>query len=1160
MSKKVYLPGPEYVRAEYQRRLREALWSKATLDWKLHDYQKEIYKHIRAQEKNPQNVFVLHASRRLGKSFLLCIIAVEDCLAKENRVIKYCASSAKQIREFILPMMSDIFIDCPKRLKPKFFKNALTYTFKNGSTLLLHGLDEGRAEGVRGAKADKVIVDEAGFVDNLSYVVKSILLPMTLTTKGQTILSSNSPLTPSHDFCQIFTPEAQATQSYCKRTIFDNKTLTQEDIDRSAAQMGGYDNTDFRREYLCEFTVDVNLALVPEFDKNKQEVIKTAKLPQFYKPFVTLDLGFNDGTGAVFGYYDFERATIVIQDEYLARGQNSETISKICRLKEISLWGEDNKPLRMADGQPLSISDLSTTHKYNVGKANNQNLEAGINAIRLQVQSHTLEIDPRCTQLIHQMQTGLWDKSRTKFARPAVGNHNDLIAALMYFVRHVPKQNPFPVGYGFDSRNMQQRNRSAFSEQQQVWINLFGPKRWYMSNKNPETYWAGLPADELGGYLSDKVEQYYNFVFRFGILDRWRRCYLAYYGFSESGADTSRLNQVGTNGEQYVLKINQFRSILQNILVLTTAQPPAVAPKATNTDSKSLNQTLLARGVIDYYIKEKKLERYLLEAAEFSLIAGEGFVTELWDPLAGNQIGVNPETQKPFYDGDIKFASYHPIDIIRECNTDTNAAPKWYVIRSFENKYDLAARRPDLADEIIALTKKADYMSRYHYVNYDNNSDDIPVYTFYHEETDALPNGRMFQFLTPDLYMIDSGLPYKHVPVYRMSPGKLHGTPFGFTVAYDLMGIQKALDSLQSVIATNQNNYGIQNIVAERGSEVNAQALGQGLNLIEHNQGTAPPAPLNLVQTPTEIFSQSGYYENQMETLSGINATARGNPEESLKSGTALALVASQAIQFNSGLQRSYNNLTEDTCTGIIEMLQMFAKAPRIAQIAGKSNRAKVKEFVGEDLNLISRVTVESVNPISQTLAGRVQMAQDLLQIPGAIKTPQHYFEVIQTGTLEPLIEHETSQMLYIRSENEELSDGGKCSAVLTDQHLLHIKEHATVLDSIDARRNVQIIQNVTAHINEHIAILKSPDPNVQAILISLGQQSLGQPPAQPAPHPMPAQPQRTGMPAQVSIVSPGANAATQHLDKPKLPNLPPNSPPQLQQAHETLIGNVQNS
>ena len=53
-----------------------------------------------------------------------------------------------------------------------------------------------------------------------------------------------------------------------------------------------------------------------------------------------------------------------------------------------------------------------------------------------------------------------------------------------------------------------------------------------------------------------------------------------------------------------------------------------------------------------------------------------------------------------------------------------------------------------------------------------------------------------------------------------------------------------------------------------------------------------------------------------METLSGVNSVARGNPEASLQSGTALAMVQSQALQFMSGLQQSYIQLIEDVGTG----------------------------------------------------------------------------------------------------------------------------------------------------------------------------------------------------------------------------------------------------
>jgi hypothetical protein len=669
-------------------------------------------------------------------------------------------------------------------------------------------------------------------------------------------------------------------------------------------------------------------------------------------------------------------------------------------------------------------------------------------------------------------------------------------------------------------------------------------------------YWAALPPQDLVRKLIKKVEDYYGFCQSYGITDRWRRSYLAYYGYAESGAESSKLNQAGANGEIYAIKVNHFRSLIQNLLTLTTSQRPALQPKAQNTDSKSLNQTILARSVLDYYMTEKRLEKELKKATEFGLIAGEGFLTEEWNATIGQLFAVAPNGA-PVYDGDVEFRTFHPIDVIRECWSENNKT-SWYVIREFKNKYDLAAKYPEMAEDILGLSLAPDYFSRYTFLTFDSisDSDYIPVYRFFHEPSEALPNGRQIEFLDIDVYMNDGPLAYKNMPIYRLAPADLHGTPFGFTVAYDLMGLQKNYDSLASIITTNQMNYGVQNILMPRGCEINVVQLAVGLNAIEYDKNIGKPEPLNLVQTPAEIFSQMDRIQHLMETLSGINEVARGNAPTSLHSGAALALVAAQAVQFNSGLQQSYNRLIEDAGTGLIEILQEYAATPRIASIAGKSNRARVQEFKGSDLVGINRVTVETVNPISKTAAGRLQEAQDLLQNK-MITNPAHYFEVITTGTLDTLYEHETSQILNIRSENEELMDGRNVMAVFTDQHVQHIKEHATCLDSPEARANATIVSAVTAHINEHIRLLKETDPQT---LVVLGQQPL--PPSAPqgaVPPPPPAAPPQApgpGLPAVQNPTPPVVQQA-QAVPQAKMPELPKAAPPQVEEAYQQLKANV---
>jgi hypothetical protein len=677
------------------------------------------------------------------------------------------------------------------------------------------------------------------------------------------------------------------------------------------------------------------------------------------------------------------------------------------------------------------------------------------------------------------------------------------------------------------------------------------------NNEIKNEYFGAMQGTELIPYLNSKATEYYDFAMRYKFLDRWRRSYLAYYGMSQAGTDTTKLNQAGTNGEEYILKVNDYRSLLQGLLTMTTANRPALQPKAMNTDSKSMNQTVLARTVLDYYMTEKHLEATIKDTVEFALFAAEGFLVLRWNATAGDIYQVDPSSGAAIYDGDLEFRAFHPIDVVRECWAE-NAKQTWFIVREFRNKWDLGVKYPELADQITKITDSSDFMKRYSNIQYNAHTevDHVPVWTFFHEKSETLPNGRMVEYLGDDIILSDGPLPYKNLPVYQLKAQPWHGTPFGYTVAYDLMGIQQNLDALNSIVATNQMNYGVQNILLPRGGEYNVTQLAQGLNGIDYDPKIGEPKPLNLLQTPEEIVKNIERLEKKQETLSGVNATARGQVDRDM-SGAALALLAAQSVQFNGGLEQAYNFLLESVGTGVIEIIQEYATTPRIISIAGKSNRSRVKEFKGDDLNGISRVSVEQVNPVSKTAAGRLSMAQDMLK-SNLIQTPQHYFEVVTTGNLESLYEHENSQMLLIRSENEDLSEGVAVTAILTDRHKLHIEEHSTVLDSPEARQDPKIIQAVTQHLQDHINLLKNTDPN---LLNLLGEQSLAAPPGQgqapgaPLP-PGPLHPPGPVMPQMASPTNPAQQEAM-GIKGPNMPGLPKGTPAGAQDAYAAIKSNT---
>lgn len=658
-----------------------------------------------------------------------------------------------------------------------------------------------------------------------------------------------------------------------------------------------------------------------------------------------------------------------------------------------------------------------------------------------------------------------------------------------------------------------------------------------------DIYFANQPAEERARILLDKTKEWYQNMDTSGYLEKIRTMWAAYHGCYYDESHT--VNFGGEQGELVQLGVNHLRNIAQHMLNMITGTRPTMQARSVNTDYKSLVQTKLANGLLDYYMRDHRLETYLKTAVEQAIVMGSGYIKVEWNATSGEVYDYNEELGIDIKEGDLEFSNLSVFDVYFDTSRE-DQKHDWVVCRSFKNRFDMAAKYPEKATDILSLpTKdKLDLKGRLE-INREQ-TDLIPVYEFYHKRTDSVPDGKYQLYLDKGVSLIETAMPYRNLPIYTIAPSYYLGTPFAYTPLFDLIGLQDSLNSLYSTVLTNQTAFGVQSIAVPAGSNIQVSQLDSGLNIIEYNQQNGGKLePLQLTQTPKEIFDFIQMLEKAMETISGVNAVSRGNPDPNLRSGNSLALVQSMTLQYISGLQQSYVSLIEDMGTGIVNILKDHANVPRMAAIVGKNNKTELKEFKGDDLSSINRVVVDIGNPLARTTAGRVEMAEQLLQM-GAIKTPEQYFMVIDTGQLDVLTEDTMSQLYLIKAENERMVSGGQVIALMTDEHALHIKEHASVLADPELRFDMELFKKVSGHMQEHIELLKGTDPN---LLMILGQQPLAPNPPMP---PIGNDQQMGNVPVDPNLgVSPemgGLPVATQ-LDQmgatptnlPSLPKIDPN-------------------
>lgn len=630
-----------------------------------------------------------------------------------------------------------------------------------------------------------------------------------------------------------------------------------------------------------------------------------------------------------------------------------------------------------------------------------------------------------------------------------------------------------------------------------------------------EQYFATKPIDDLLNELDGKIKSCHNYWEMTGLAKRASRAERVYFGKhqGETGVGSTTINDAGVDGEMSAVTVNKFRSLIKHVLSFTTTQKPAWDPQANNSDVKSGQQARIAVNVLDSYLNEKRLGRHMAKSAERSLASAKAYVYETWNPAIGEPYateavddGQGGQTQKIVYEGDIECVSKGWGDVIYDIHIRDWTKNRWLIVKEWENKWDLAARHPEKAEDIVKCSGDDDFgftqsfSSRF--FDKKDSHDIIPTFHFYHVKTDGVPSGRYTKFLGNKTWLFDGAVPYRRLPVFRIAPGDEFDSCEGYTDAFDQMSQQEALNVLYSVAFSNLQAFAGQKLWLPEGCEVSASSLDDGMALLKGGLPGTEPKVLNLTGIPPELLKVIELFEQAMTEGMGLNSVVTGDPEHGLKSGTALARMQAMAIQYASNFQRSWAELQEDVGTFTIELFQDFAKTKRMIAQSGLANKGAMSSFTGKDLDGIRRVSVNLGNPALRTPSGVMNLAE-MLYDKGEI-SGKEFISINSTGSFDAIAERKEIQVELVQKENELMRDGKPVKAMVGDAHLYHMENHMAVSADPQLREwaaqgdpeAIAIIQAATMHLDEHKMLYMQQDPIFSVIAKE-----------PPAPQPMPPQP-----------------------------------------------------
>lgn len=682
-------------------------------------------------------------------------------------------------------------------------------------------------------------------------------------------------------------------------------------------------------------------------------------------------------------------------------------------------------------------------------------------------------------------------------------------------------------------------------------------------------YFGSAPKEQLPGLLPTIETSWREALNTHQLPRAWYLVWCQTYGIDPNTLHQTGVQYLGPQMDSLRFRTNLSRPNVRQSIMLALGERPKFQGVASNNDVASLSQVNITNKLIDYSLREARLDAKAYSAVEADRYFGQGYLWLTWDVHGGNMVpgkvpSTDEETGEPVMwadeagepqpvmvdtqvrSGTIRLKRLFPWQVISEIFVDE---PAWFIVKEAVSKFELAAQFPELAAKILAVDNFNGDLDRELFAFNAGiaTTDLVIVRHFYHKNCAAVPGGRHAVMLD-DITLEDNPCPLdEDMPVFPMCTMRYFGTMLGYPEVSDLVSQQEVLDDVLSQVVNNLMKFGNESLWAENGVEWDQDKIAEGGGFFTLGQGQKPPQAIQWAAMPEIAKYLLEYLPGVMNQVSGLNATVLGKPEGNVQSGTAMALLVNVAERYQHATQAAYDDLLHRVANGALEFIRNNAENGYAIEVAGVGNQPFMKYFKNEQIRSVRRVQVVRANPLMSTFPVRKDVFDSIRDLPKDQK--RQAIELLMTGNMDAFTEDDDTQTFLIRWENEQMYEGMLVAAMADDDHRLHNLSHRTARDKLRCQlpsddpqieqQRVDAIALINQHMLDHVMKWLQLDPTLGA--------SVGVPPAQmmpggggppiPPPGMPPLPPGADGQ--QPGQQAPPANGAPPHPKRDEPPDLP---------------------
>lgn len=525
------------------------------------------------------------------------------------------------------------------------------------------------------------------------------------------------------------------------------------------------------------------------------------------------------------------------------------------------------------------------------------------------------------------------------------------------------------------------------------------------------------------------------------------------------------LNHLADFTTQWVSRLTRYR--------------PAVAIYPARNEIADAEDAKIAKDTLDYIWYVHRMDGILQEFARQMKIFGEAYLWVLWNPQAGD---IHPEylaaqqqgLRVPILDskgmpvlnaqgepmnmdhavhiGDIDYiveAPWHTFDQPCRDRKNIDWCFRWYL----EDVEYLKAKYPDKAHDI---TQQLDLNQIYTGYRLDINKlkNQTVVYEFYHRSHEFLEKGRRIK-RTKGCILENGPLPYEHgqLPYLYMADIDVPDQIRGMSFFQQLFPIQHQINACASLIYKSLVLFAHPKMVIQEGSCEMQQLLNE--STVVSYSGGVPPNLLTQSPVAPALFDWLNKLETTGEKLSGVFTMSRGQAPSGVRAAKALRVLEEQEDKRAYITASKFNNICiVDNARMTLSVAGTFYddKDGRLAQIVGKDNEYKIRQFKSANLTKPFHFRIENTTALSQSPAARIDEITELMQIrfdPSAPLSREQFIQLLDLTAAEQFKDIVTRATKCALSENDDFIAGRPVKPPTETEDLIaHWKVHLQAMQS----------------------------------------------------------------------------------------------------------------